>query len=893
MITGLLQWTTSYEIKQHGFVLVALFFVLFSIKVNGQNGGSQKASEWLESAKTALQNQKHESAISWAKKAMLACDSANNTQCLASASTLLAQGYEAQEKYGLSLLYYLQAQESYRQLQDANAVFQMDHLIANMYNKWGIYMRAGNYYGVAARSSAAPNWKPLTLMAAQAFEKGKHLDSALYYYQILEQEYSKYPDSSKVEVNLLHSVIGIQNQLGKDSAALLANKRVLELSLSNEDWENVALAYNNLGFLQKKLNQPQKAMESFQQGLTLSKEKSVGQQYKTSYLINLGIISQNLKDYTNALEYMNEALELIENSEEPQPIVKAQIENILANMNLGLKNYYQAKLHNTKAIKLSKHPKAIEERLVALKTAYLMHKELRNYKDALEHFQLYVDLEDSLQAVRKANAALLSEKESLVSQAEQNLSILLIDREIKQMELKQAQLEDEKKQQAYNLLLKEKDLALKAKALEVAKGREHLEQLEKDKVQQALVLAQEQLDTRKKEQEIKALEQEKERQAAILQQKELEEQKKALNLLKVEKELQDQQLEEEVKMRRYGYGFIVLVICILAIIIYSYIQKQKAERILKNQAKEIQVKNLALVEKNDQLVSTEEELRLNMEEIQATQELLENKNKTLEETYEELKYKNTALTDSIRYAETIQAAILPTNADIKSMFNDYMLIYLPKDVVSGDFYWMAKVENQLIVAVVDCTGHGVPGAFMSMIGASLLNDIVKERKVSDPAEVLNLVNRGVRLALRQQTGNNRDGMDMAICFIDQSTLHDRIKVKFCGAKNHLFYYSNDELHRVKGCRKSIGGFIKSKEKEFITTVLELSKGDTLYFPTDGIFDAANEERRPFSSHQFKETIIKHQELPLSQQESKLLKALQDFQGSTPQRDDITVLGVKL
>ncbi len=169
---------------------------------------------------------------------------------------------------------------------------------------------------------------------------------------------------------------------------------------------------------------------------------------------------------------------------------------------------------------------------------------------------------------------------------------------------------------------------------------------------------------------------------------------------------------------------------------------------------------------------------------------VEERTEKLNESNEELKEKNDKITDSIRYAQTIQNAILPTESQLKDAFSNHFLLFRPKDIVSGDFYWLNQTEEKTFIAVADCTGHGVPGAFMSMIGSSLLDDIVSEKKIHEPAMMLEMLHIGIRMGLKQEETDNDDGMDVCLCVISKN-LDGTFTVEFAGAKTPTL------LHREK------------------------------------------------------------------------------------------------
>lgn len=254
-----------------------------------------------------------------------------------------------------------------------------------------------------------------------------------------------------------------------------------------------------------------------------------------------------------------------------------------------------------------------------------------------------------------------------------------------------------------------------------------------------------------------------------------------------------------------------------------------------------------------------------------------------------LDLQNKKINASIQYAQNIQRAILPVKHNISESFENF-IIYKPKDVVSGDFYWYAKLGDIAFVASVDCTGHGVPGAFMSMIGNSLLNEIVLEKQEKEPAKILSLLNEKVIEALRQEETENSDGMD--VCFIAINL--KSYELTYSGAKRPLILFNQNkkELEEIKGDRISIGGK-NNKNKKFTNHNVKINSGDILYLSSDGLTDQNNSERKRFGTSKLQEIIINNISASLKEQGEIIEKELQDFQKEEEQRDDISLIGLKI
>jgi len=259
--------------------------------------------------------------------------------------------------------------------------------------------------------------------------------------------------------------------------------------------------------------------------------------------------------------------------------------------------------------------------------------------------------------------------------------------------------------------------------------------------------------------------------------------------------------------------------------------------------------------------------------------------------------KNRDVTDSILYAKRIQEAILPSHDIIKAKFPDSFVFYQPKDIVAGDFYWISDAltkykESFSMVALADCTGHGVPGALMSVIGNNYLRLCEHEPTVNRPSEALDFINKGVSRTLRQEYQNSsiKDGMDMVFVAIDY---HSKM-LHFAGAKNSIYIIRNKVLAEYKGDRHPIGAYIGEEMKKFTNHTIPFEKGDCLYLFTDGIIDQfGGPEYKKFNSTRFKRILVENSELTMKEQNEKLINQFQEWKGERDQIDDICVIGIRI
>jgi serine phosphatase RsbU (regulator of sigma subunit) len=257
----------------------------------------------------------------------------------------------------------------------------------------------------------------------------------------------------------------------------------------------------------------------------------------------------------------------------------------------------------------------------------------------------------------------------------------------------------------------------------------------------------------------------------------------------------------------------------------------------------------------------------------------------------ELETKSKETLDSIIYAKRIQEAILPLKERILESLPESFVFHLPRNIVSGDFYWFKRLKNKIFIASVDCTGHGVPGAFMSMIGTILLDDIVEKKGIYEPDQILTELHNDVVKALKQDRKEkaSKDGMDMALCAFDTEFK----TLKFAGAFRPLIHISGGVLNRIKADSAPIGG-VGSQPPKFNQHLIDIKKGDCLYIYSDGFADQFGGDRnKKYMTRRFRSFLASVAHFPMEEQRSLLQEELSRWQGDKEQVDDILVIGVRV
>lgn len=296
----------------------------------------------------------------------------------------------------------------------------------------------------------------------------------------------------------------------------------------------------------------------------------------------------------------------------------------------------------------------------------------------------------------------------------------------------------------------------------------------------------------------------------------------------------------------------------------------------------------ALMKMRDELAESERILEQKViertKEVVRQKEEIERQSEKLEELYKDV-------TDSIRYAKRLQDSILPQDNYIERILPNSFVLFKPKDIVSGDFYWFSETKDKIVFTAVDCTGHGVPGAFMSLIGANALNHIVNGENIDKPSAILDEMNRLSSEALNKSDEGSkvRDGMDVAICSINKT----KNILEYSGANNPLYIIREGELMQTKADKFAIASF-EDGEERYTNHEFELHKGDLIYIFSDGYPDQfGGIKGKKFMYRQFRETLLEIKDLPMVEQKTVLDDTIEEWKGNFEQVDDILVIGVKI
>ena len=360
--------------------------------------------------------------------------------------------------------------------------------------------------------------------------------------------------------------------------------------------------------------------------------------------------------------------------------------------------------------------------------------------------------------------------------------------------------------------------------------------------------------------------------------------------------------EKELLQREFFRFIIVLGITLMIVTLLTY-RKTKVitdpiKKLLNNVSRisDGHLDERAAVVGNNEITTLSKKFNLMIAQLEVLYNDLEEKVRErtakVVKQKEEIEEHQRNITDSIKYAKRIQTAILPPEEFVNEALRENFILYLPKDIVSGDFYWLEKKDDLVLVAAVDCTGHGVPGAFMSIVGNSQLNFAINVKNARKASDILNELNYGVTHTLRDKAGHDlvKDGMDLSLCTIN----FKKMNLEFAGAYNPLYLIRNNEVLITKADKFPIGANPEGILPNFTNHEIDMVKGDVIYLFSDGFADQfGGPDNKKFLSKRFRELLLQIHKLPMKKQKESLIQAYEEWRGDFEQVDDILVIGIRI
>ncbi len=705
-------------------------------------------------------------------------------------------------------------------------------LLGASYYRKNDYPQALQYYQTALNTPGIEKTRTIiiaNLNLGNIYHQQGNYPMALSHYQKALQ-WNEKANSKQNESIILNNIGNIYEAQNNDALALEYYQKSLAIKESLKDKKGVGLTLSNIAIIQKRQNNYQKALESQQKSLKIRQELK-DKQGISQNLNNIGeIYLEHYPDsLATALQYYQEALKIKEEIKDRVGTIYSL--NGIASVYEKQQNYSQATKYAEKSLKIAQEIKILKELRNTSRILYRNYQLQGDYARALEYLELYKQTNDSIFNVERSKAIATLEAKAELVQKEKEIVLLNKNNELlaKDRTLQAIELDRQKNAQ----------LALEKEA--EANRLFALARQEKDKHKQdsLLILAQK---TQFEADRFK-----------------IESQKKALQI---------QKTREAYKAQRIiNYLIISGLLVSLLFTLYIWRNRRKLKRA------------------NNQLFIANEEIKQQKEEILQTLQVVEHQR-------DEIQDKNENIIASINYARRIQTALLPKQELMKQYLPDFLLFYLPKDIVSGDFYWYARLESgESLMAIADCTGHGVPGAFMTVIGNNLLDQIVNKDRIQSPAQILTELDRRLLETLQQQgieTEKVNDGMDIALLKID----HNQQQVTFAGAKRPIWIFEQgkNEVSEYKGDKFPIGSS-QFKDKKFSEHIIQLKVGDILYAFTDGYADQFGAQGK-FTIRQFRNFLLEIRSENFARQTQLLQTKYEQWKGSQKQMDDILIFALK-
>ncbi len=858
-------------------------------ETNNTANNAEKARVFDKMSQIECVAKNYEKTIEYGNEALQNFAETENTTTRIVTLQRVADAYFQIQKHAFALKYYIRATNLAEKSGDSTTLASIYSEIGLIYFQIETYSKAIEYFDFALdvykKQDNELQINKMTEMLALASTKNKEFYNALNYYSRILVYYKK-SNSTILIIKTLRNIIEVAKQLEDYQLALEKNTEIYDTYQALDDYVGMAATLNNIGFNYVFLKQFDKAIETFNEVLRLDKKIKMSDDDRAKLFVNIGICYQNMGNSRNSLTSLNEAVLIREKQGNNQDL--ARIQNLIALVYYNKEDFYNADVTCLQSISTAQKSNDKDLLQLCYQTYSKILQEEKEYEKALIYYQLYLNIRDSLLVERRMKEQELTQKQLTFEKNEKELKLMLADEEMKELSLKQLRLESEKKEQEVKILIRDKEL----------QESKFLQQ------QQALAITKQQHDAEIQQREIVQLQQERELQASRLKQKELEEnqRKKTIELLEQQKQVQQLTIDKQNAGKRLFMSIGVLFSLIFILILLGFIMLKKRNKILNHQKLVIQVKNIDLEQKNEEINAQAENLQRANDEIQLfnaelriKQEEILAQNEEITQQKDLIEAKNDSITASINYASRIQSAILPPIEIITNDVIESFVLFKPRDIVSGDFYWFREVQinthTNYIVVAADCTGHGVPGALMSMLGVSFLNEITAHKEITQAGEILNELRERVKTQLRQtgQRNEPQDGMDIVLCVID---IEDKT-LQFAGANNPLILIRNQEVILVKGDKMPIGIYLREKSS-FTNHIVELQPNDTIYLCSDGYQDQFGGERADkFKLHRLKDLLLSIQNQPMHKQKEQLDQNLLDWQGTEyEQVDDILVVGLR-
>ncbi|MBE0676702.1 MAG: SpoIIE family protein phosphatase [Bacteroidales bacterium] len=761
----------------------------------------------------------------------------------------LASIYDGMGIWDNTLKYLLMAAAKYKDSADSLPSAIIHNRIARRYLLFEVPTLAASHFIKEYRvyNGDNPDRKAsAAYAAAESFQNGLDTINALLWYDSARVWFSTSGNQSAI-FSLNNRVIPLLAGSGLSSYALeLATANLNAVSPESDRSELIQLN-NNIGFLHFRTGDYQSAMNRFKRAEEYCLLDPADETRLVDVYSNLAICYQNTGNIDMMFRYFREARKIAEDKSLFNE--KGAIELLIATVYYSDNDLYNSELYCNDCISSS----MVSGNTGTLSDCYALYADVleagNDFIKALEFYQKHLNLRDSIAFEARNRADRQAERNLYYETIEQQLKLDIADEELRDLTLRNLRAEAEKQEKELELLYSEQERA----------------RIESENLKQSLALIREREEADRRQQEIQSLEQQRriqelELEARVISERELQNKNQ---LLENEALVKERELQQEKEARKLTLYIAILMVLVVISALYGLVSTRRKNQKLAESKRRIEEINSALEVKNV--------------EISNQKEIIEQKNQSI--------------TDSILYAARIQNAVLLPLTFLTDWGIENFIYFRPKDIVSGDFYWGFRRKGRIYVASVDCTGHGVPGGFMSMLGHAFLNEILITTELTTASEILDKLRDEIIRALRQKglTGEARDGMDISMAIIDRKSG----TLQYAGANNPIYVVSNGELTRYQADRMPIGIHV-TDISPFTNHTIKVSKGDAIYLFSDGFADQfGGDAGKKFMYKPFQELLNSIASKPMADQMVILNESFEEWKKGYEQVDDVLVIGIRI
>jgi len=836
--------------------------------LSAQQAESSQVDDLLQQARQMLSEENYTAASALSQEALSVAKLNRWSEEEGKSYFILAKTAHLQKQNTKALSYGVQAAAKFELTDNKQYKIESYELLTEIYDRIQTYQRAITYGEKLEKIYLADSVNSLPLADLQFslsqwyFNVYQFEEAETYAYACLEnyQPLVDTPELAKVH----ELIIQILQKQQKYQAAIPHAVWLTNIYELEKNYERGVTSFNTLGFLYQRIGESKQALEAFEKAVDLSRRQS--SDASVTLLVNLGLANSKLGNDKGAIQYYQKALQ--KQKRENNLLGQAEVYNYLA-------SHYFISGRQKKALETADEVSQIaleQQDLQLLSDNYLLLKLIYQKE---EHWEKVREYEQKLSRVEKQ----ISEKEMQERKKQERVEQMaeLHEEKIRIAWDEKEKLALEKERQSNQLKLQQQQLALLKKEKRIQALALEKQKIERRNAKQALSIVQQQLISEQQKNDLEEIKRSQELQKLRLKEQKLEQarQQQTIKLLEADKKLKEQKLDKEATLRKQSIGILILCLLIILTIAFFLYQKSKDNRILRKQKEEISNKNKLLQQNETQL---KEHL-----------DYLAEARQMMADQQEQLMTVHNRVQQSIEYAKHIQNSILPEEAYLKNLFPDSCIIFLPKDVVSGDFYWISDHGDFKVIIVADCTGHGVPGALITLIGHNLLTEALQVQQMTEPSSILYFLHERFIDRFQSQESTRQHGMDLGICVLRKKEKH--YDLSFAGAKNNLSVVKAGELIKYKGDRCSVGS--DRNNTVFTTHQITLHSNDAFYLISDGFIDQPDPRRKRLGSSKLTSYIEKWHQFSMQEQEQRLLEAFLGHKKDTELRDDVTLLGIRI